>query len=142
MKKILQVTNSAIPTVAVNTNMPFGIPTINCPSDCCRNTFNVISSNADVIIINRSGYYKVTYNASIIPAAAGNLTLSLKLNGVIIDTLTVTATADAALAVAFSKYLYIPCNCQLNPNSIPARLELTLGGVQVTSGTSNIIVED
>ena len=92
-------------------------------------------------MVNRGGYYKVTYDASLLPAAAGDLTLSLKLNGVVVNTLTVTTVEATTIAVAFTKYIYIPCNCQLNPTSIPARLEITLGGVQVTSGTSNIIVE-
>lgn len=141
MGKILQVTNSAIPTVAVGANMPLGVANINCPPNCNNGVFNVIASNADVIMVNRSGYYKVTYNASLLPAAAGDLTLSLKLNGVVVNTLTVTTVEAAIIAAAFTKYIYIPCNCQLNPNSTPARLEITLGGIQVTSGTSNIIVE-
>lgn len=141
MRKVLQVTNNAIPTVAVGANMPLGLVNVNCPRPCTEEVFNVTTSASDVVIINKSGYYRVNYNASLLAAAAGDLTLSLKLNGVVVNTLTVTTVAGATSAVAFTKYIYIPCNCQLNPNSVPARLEITLGGVQVTSGTSNTIVE-
>jgi hypothetical protein len=140
--KLLQLTNNSIGTIATNEYMPFGVITVTYPGyDVCpQQTYSVTSSTSDTIVINREGTYKVIYNASLVATAAGNVVLTLIVNGVNKYTVTVTATEAGTVNITIPYEIYIPCNCCSNPNNVPAYLQIQSTGVDLTSGTSNIII--
>lgn len=141
--KVLQLTNSAIGTVAAASYMPFGTITVNYPCNVqsnCVPTFSITSSNSNTIQINRAGTYRIDYTASVVAADAGNILLNILLNGTTKYTATVTATAATTYTITFSYDVYVPGNCCTNPLSVPAALQIQNAGVALTSGTSNVIV--
>ena len=36
--------------------------------------------------------------------------------------------------------IYVPCNCNSLPNSVPANVQIQSTGVALTGGTSNLII--
>lgn len=141
MRKLIQLTNSSIGAVAVDANMPLGVADINCSCQNCPSAFDVVSSNADVVRIGRSGYYCVKYFASVVAAAAGTLTLSLTVGGTEVYTFSQTAVEGETVSIAFERYIYLANNCNVLPNALPAYVAFKLGGVALTSGVSTAIVE-
>lgn len=142
--KLIQVTNPTITAVAVNANFPIGNITrrLTCNTKCC-NTFTTSSSNADTITINESGYYKITYNASLIAEAVGEVSVALILNGTTqVYEVGETAAADNDVVNlnlpfvirVFDNYNNLPTNC-------PITIQFKNTGVAVTGGSSNIIIE-
>lgn len=139
--KLIQLTNNNIGTVATNVNMPLGITTVICPNTCeCGNTYTITSSASDTIQINKPGIYKVIYNASLVATDAGEVVLSLIVNGLEKYTVTATATAAGIVNVTIPYEIYLPCNCNSNPINIPAYMQIKNTGVALTSGVSNIII--
>ena len=140
--KVLQLTNTAVPAVATNANMPLGITTVRCPIEpCgCTDVFTVSSSAADTININKSGTYRLDYSASVIATAAGIAVLTVIVNGVDKYSVSATAAVGATVNLTIPLELYIPCNCALTPNNIPAYIQIKNTGVALTSGTSNLIM--
>lgn len=139
--KLIQLTNNSISTVAADVNMPLGVTTVIYPNNCeCTNTYTITSSASDTIQINKSGIYKVIYNASLVATDAGEVVLSLIVNGSEKYTVTATATAAGAVNVTIPYEVYLPCNCNSNPINIPAYMQIKNAGVALTSGVSNIII--
>jgi hypothetical protein len=140
--KLLQLTNPSIGAVAVNALVPLGTTTLVypvCGSNCCQ-TYTVASSTADTVQINKSGAYRIIYNASFVATEAGEVVLVLKLNGNTKYTVTATATAAGVVNLTIPFEVYIPCNCAGNPANIPAYVQIQSTGVAITSGTSNLII--
>jgi hypothetical protein len=140
--RLLQLTNTSIGPVAADSNVPLGITTVVFPG-CCNPgcpTYSVASSNSDTLVVNKSGTYSFIYNASLVAAAAGDLVLALKVNGVTKYTVTAVAVAGGALNITIPFEIFIPCNCLSNPANVPASIQIQNTGVAITSGTSNLII--
>lgn len=140
--RVLQATNNNVGAVAVGENMPFGGITrrIQGGNECC-NTFNLTTSGADTIVINECGNYNVVYNASLEAGAAGDLSIALNINGTAVYTSTVTATEGGTANVTIPYQIRVRPNCTGFPFNVPANITIVLGGVAVTGGTSNVLVE-
>ena len=140
--KLLQLTNPSIGAVAVNGLMPLGVTTVVYPS--CSNgngqTYTVISSLSDTVQVNKSGTYRVIYNASLVATAAGDVTLALMVNGTTKYTVSALATAAGTVNITLPFEVYLPCNCCSNPTNIPAYIQIKNTGTAITSGTSNLII--
>jgi hypothetical protein len=140
--KLIQLTNSNIGAIAVNANMPLGITTVIYP-DCCGcgfQTYSVGSSTSDTLVVNRAGTYRFIYNASLVATDAGDLVLTLKVNGVTKYVVTAVAVAGGAVNITIPFEIYLPCNCNSNPANLPAYVQVENTGVAITSGTSNLII--
>jgi hypothetical protein len=120
--RILQLTNSTIGAISTNGNMPLGVTTVIYPFDSgnCYPTYTVASSTSDTLVINKSGTYGFIYNASLVAAAAGVVTLSLIINGVNKYSVSVTATEAGTVNLTIPYEVYVPCNCASSPNNVPA----------------------
>lgn len=141
--KILQLTNNTIGAISTNNNMPLGIATVIYPFDVgnCYPTYTVTSSTSDTLVINKSGVYNFIYNASVVATAAGEVTLALKVNNVVKYTVSATATAAGTVNLTIPYEIYVPCNCASIPNNVPASIQIQSTGVDITSGTSNLIID-
>jgi hypothetical protein len=140
--KILQLTNSAIGAVAADVNLPLGVTTAIYPFDtnnCCP-TYSITSSTSDTLSVNKSGTYKVVYSLSGIAGAAGDVVVTMKVNGVAKYAVSATATADGTVNLTLPYELYVPCNCAAAPINVPAAIQFENSGVALTGGTSNLIV--
>jgi hypothetical protein len=141
--KILQLTNSTIGAVTTNGNMPLGVTTVIYPFDSGTfyPTYTVTSSNSDTLVVNKYGTYRFIYNTSVVASEAGDVTLSLKVNGVTKYSVTATATASGTVNLTIPYEVYIPCNCASSPNNIPAYIQVQNTGVPLSSGTSNLVID-
>jgi hypothetical protein len=106
----------------------------------CVPTFTVTTNVNNSIYINETGFYEITYNASVVAGAAGNVVVNLQLNGTTIYTATVTATVGSTVQVNIPFDIRILSNCCSNVRNLPALLQLTNAGVAITGGTSNLII--
>ena len=140
--KVLQLTNTNIPAVVVDANMPLGITTVKYPLESCgcNELFTIASSNADTVMVNRGGIYRVDYSASVVATDAGIVTLSIIVNGTSRYTVSATSTAAGTVNLTLPIEIYLPCNCPSTPNNIPAYIQIKNTGVALTSGTSNLII--
>lgn len=140
--RVLQMTNSAIGAVAVNSFMPLGKITRKVSRcECSPNTFAVSTTGANVVTINECGNYNVNYNASLIAGAAGVLAITLVMNGTNVYSSTVTATAGGTVNISLPYQIRVFPNCSALPTNIPSDIQILLSGVAITGGTSNLIVE-
>lgn len=140
--RLLQLTNSAIGVVAAPAFMPLGTVTRLIKQDAdCQSTF-VVSNNAnDTVYVQEPGFYKITYNANLIAAAAGLVTLNLRINGITVYTTNVTATAGGTVQVAFTFMTRVFDNCCSNSANLPIQIQIQNAGVGLTGGSGNLIVE-
>ena len=141
--KVLQLTNRNILAVAADGYMPLGITTVKYQLENCNcpQVFTVTSSASDNLVINRGGTYRLDYNASLMTSAAGTVTLNVFVNGVSMYTVSATAAAASDLLnITIPLDIYIPCNCNSIPNSVPANIQIQNTGIALTGGTSNLII--
>lgn len=141
--KVLQLTNKNVSAVAANGYMPLGISSVKYPADNsnCQPVFTVTSSNADTLVVHRGGTYRLDYNGSLMASAAGTITLAVLLNGVSLYTVNASAAAASDLVnITIPLDIYIPCNCNSLPNSVPANIQIQNTGVALTGGASNLII--
>lgn len=140
--RVLQMTNNAIGAVAVTNFMPLGNITRRVTRcDCNVSTFNLSTTGANTLSINECGNYNVTYNASLIAAAAGVLIATLVVNGVNVYSTSVTADAGETVNLTLPYQIRVFPNCNANPNNLPADVKIQLNGVGITGGTSVLKVE-
>ena len=141
--KLIQLTNSTIGAVTADSFMPLGVTTVVYPSypATCGPTYTVTSSTSDTVQINKSGTYRIVYNASVVATEAGEVTFGLVVNGVTKYTVTATATAAGTVNVTLPYEVYIPGNCCTSPINLPAYVQVQSTGVALTSGTSNLIID-
>lgn len=123
--KLIQLTNSAIGAVEVDSFMPLGIITTIYPSYSQTYysggpVYTVTSSTSDTLQVNKSGTYKIIYNASVVATAAGDVTLGLIVNGTSRYSVTETATEAGTVNLTIPFEVYIPGNCCTSPINIPA----------------------
>lgn len=140
--KQIQLTNTDIGSVAVDTAMPLGTVTrrINAPTNTCS-TFQIASNTADTVTLTNPGFYKVTYSASLVAGGTGDLTLSLVGNGTTIYTVSTTAAEGDTYNLTLPYTVRVTSNCCVNPPVTPMALQIVLGGIAITGTTSNLIVE-
>lgn len=141
--KVLQLTNKNIQAVAADSFMPLGISTIRYPNDRvgCQPTFTVASSASDTLVINRGGTYRLDYQASVMAGAIGTVTFAVVVNGTTLYTASASAAAATDLVnITIPLDIYVPCNCNSLPNSVPAHVQIQSTGVALTGGTSNLII--
>lgn len=141
--KQIQLTNSTIGNVAADAYIPYGRVTrrINAPYNCC-NTFVVSSSTSDTVVINDTGFYKVTYSLSAEAEAAGDVTISLVTNGTTVYSVTQTATAAADTVNLTLPYTIRVCtNCSAEPYNVPVSIQIQNTGVALTGVSGNMIIE-
>lgn len=141
--KAIQLTNTNIGAVAVDTLMPYGNITrrIN-TKNCTSFPFATTTSNIDTIVINEDGYYKITYNASVVAGAAGVVTFNILLNNAVVYTISQTAAAegDTVNMTGVYEIRVCPNNC-CNPYNLPVNIQTQLTTTALTGGISNILVE-
>ena len=140
--QFIQLTDNTVGAVATDALLPLGNITRRYGNgSCCAATFEVSTSGSDTITINDSGYYKVSYVGSLIPAAAGELILTLTANGVAVTSVsdTVAAAGDVTnISLEYIVRVFPNCNAI---NNMPVILQIVNSGVALTGGTSNLIVE-
>lgn len=142
--KIIQLTNSSVGSVPVDSYMPFGIITRRINPNCSNinnRTFKVSSTGTDVVTINECGYYKILYSASVVASEAGIVTLSLQLNSSTVYTVSATAAEGDTVNLTLPFEIRVLPNCQAVINNIPVDIKVLLSGVALTGGNTNLIVE-
>ena len=142
--KIIQLTNSSIGSVPVNSYMPLGIITrrINPKCQCNDNkTFTVSSTDTNLVTIIEFGYYKVLYSASVVATTAGIVTLSLQLNSSTVYSVSATAAEGDTVNLTLPFEIRVLPNCQAVTNNIPLNIQVLLSGVALADGNTNFIVE-
>ena len=141
--KQIQLTNKALPDVAVNEFIPLGTVTrrINAPYNCC-NTFVVTSSTDDTVVINDPGFYKVTYSLTATAAAAGEVTVALVVDSTSVYSVT-QAIVDEANAVNLTLVytIRVSPNCASTPDNVPVTVQLQNTGIALTGESANLIIE-
>jgi hypothetical protein len=141
--RVLQLTNNAIGAIAVNGYMPFGKVTrrVQDPCNNCH-TFNVTTSQADIVYLNEVGNYNATYSASVIAGAIGEVSVALIVNGTQVYEVGASAAAVGDVINLTLPYQVRVCpNCSSSPNNLPVSVQVQLTGVDVTDGQSNFIIE-
>lgn len=141
--RILQLTNTDIGAVAVDTLMPLGAVTRKyCCGTAGQNTFSVSTTGSNTISINNRGYYKVTYSATLVAGAVGAVTLNLLVNGETVLSKSETATAVGDFVDITIPYVVrVLPSCPINSSALTIQVENDADSVAITDGTSNIIVE-
>lgn len=141
--RMIQLTNKNIQTVAANALMPLGNITRRvCPRTNCCQTFEVTTSGADTVNITEQGYYRVVYNVSAIPAAAGLVSFSLNVGGtsVYVGSATATAAGDTVnVSITFMVRAF--GNCASLPVNLPLAIQIENTGAALTSAVSDILIE-
>ena len=140
--KLIQLTNTVVGAVEVDSFMPFGAITrkIQTSDDCC-NTFDVTTSGSNLIYLNEPGYYNITYSASVVAGDAGIVTLSLVANGNTIYSVASTAASGDTVNLTLPYTARVYKNCPSAPTNCPLSIQITLSGVAITGGTSNLLIE-
>lgn len=140
--RVLQLTNNAIGTVAVTNFMPLGVITRRISRcEACINTFTTSTTGTNIVTINECGNYNVTYNASLIGAAAGVIIATLVFNGVNVYSTSATVAAGDTVNLTLPYQVRVLPNCDAMPNNSPATIQIQLNGVGVTGGTSVLKIE-
>lgn len=141
--RMIQLTNKNIQAVAANALMPLGSITRRvCPRMNCCQTFEVTTSGADTVNITEQGYYRVTYNVSAIPAAAGLVSFSLNVGGTSVYTGSATAAAagdTVNITIPFMVRAF--GNCASLPANLPLAIQVENTGAALTSAVSDILIE-
>lgn len=139
--RTIQLTNKNIGAVSVGAFMPLGVIT---RKVCCGNgttkTFDVVSSGADTIVLNEKGYYDIIYSASLIAAAAGIITATLIANGESVYTISETVAEGETVNLTLPHTIRVFDNCSSCPTNNPLSIQIELGGVAITNGTSNLSI--
>jgi hypothetical protein len=142
--KLIQLTNNAIGATTAQTLLPLGLITRRLNASACNcTTFQITSSDSDTLILNDPGYYKITYNANLIAAAAGDLSVSLLANQQEVTSSSETvAAADDTANITLIYTIRVCPNCCSAPTNCPVNIQLQLGDVAISAGsTANLIVE-
>lgn len=141
--RLLQLTNSSVGTVALSTAMPLGnVSRRISANESARPTFEVTTSGSDAVVITETGYYKITYNASLAVAAAGNIIINLQLNDSIVQTISYTASAAGTYNLSSIFMTRVLANCaNVINNPVAVQLINASTSTEITGGTSTLIIE-
>lgn len=140
--KLIQLTNSTIGAVAADGFMPLGNITrrLNSPMST-DSAFTVSTTGANIIYLNEPGYYNVIYSVSAVAAAAGEVGITLTTNGTDVYSVSTTATADGTVNLTLPVAVRVCPNSCSSPTNCPLSVQIQLGEVAITDGTSNMIIE-
>lgn len=141
--RVLQLTNDAVAATVVDSFLPLGVITrrIQDNDGCCA-TFHVTTSNADTVYLNEVGNYDITYSASLIAGAVGEVSATLIANGTAVYEVGATIAAVGDVVNITLPYQVRVCpNCASSPNNCPMSIQIKLTGVEVTGGKSNLLIE-
>lgn len=140
--QFIQLTDTTVGAVATDALLPLGNVTRRYSNgSACQDTFIVSTSGSDTVTITESGFYKVSYTGSLVPAAAGALTLTLTANGLPVTTVSDTVAAAGDITNLSLEYIIrVLPNCCATINN-PVILQIVNAGVALTGGTSNLIIE-
>lgn len=140
--RVLQLTNSATGAVAVTSFMPLGTITRRISRcETCVNTFTASNTGNNTVSINECGNYNITYNASLIGAAAGVLIVTLVVNGTNVYSSSATVTAGGTVNLTIPYQIRVLPNCNSVSTNLPVNIQIQLNGVGITGGTSVFRVE-
>jgi NMD protein affecting ribosome stability and mRNA decay len=141
--KQIQLTNTTIGDVAVDSFIPYGRVTrrINAPFNSCS-TFTVTSSTADTVTINDPGFYKITYSLTASAAAAGDVSIALVTNGTTIYSVSQNLVDETGTVNLTLPYTIRVCpNCSSTPDNIPVNVQIQNTGIALTGVSGNMIIE-
>lgn len=140
--RVIQLTNTNIGAVTVNNLLPLGLITrrIFDKSGCCP-TFTTNTTSTNVLTINECGNYNISYSLSGIASAAGIVTATILVNNTATYTVSTTVVAGATFNLTLPYQIRVLPNCASNPTNNPVNISIQLGGVGITGGTSNLLVE-
>ena len=93
-----------------------------------------------VLSANRCGVYKITVNASVTPAAEGNVSIQMEKNGILVDNAISYAVAAADSAVALSFTTLVPVQASNCECAIPTTLSF-VSGTAATINNINVVVD-
>lgn len=140
--KIIQLTNNSVGTLSVGEYLPFGDITRKiCMKSTNCDAYEVGNTGSNTITITEKGYYNIIYNASIIAASAGNITLSLMVNNEIVYTASATVVEGATANLTIPYIVRVFANCSSCPTNNPVEIKIALGGVGLTDGDSTLQIE-
>lgn len=140
--RVIQLTNKSIGAQDVDTYLPLGKITrrINC-KNYESVPFSTASSDIDAVVVNETGYYRVTYTASLVASAAGIITVNLVTNENTVYSVSETAAEGATVNLAFVYEIRVCPNSDCNPYNVPVNIQTQLTTTAISSGTSNLLVE-
>lgn len=138
-----QITNANVGAVAAATAMPLGTTTHQALCGTCNEpAITTANSGGNTITLNDAGYYKITYNASVVSGAAGLVTFNLiRNNATTAPEYTVSQTSTAAGDTENLTLVYIVRVLPSCFSSAPVSYQIINAGVALTGGTSNTIIE-
>lgn len=145
--KLIQLTNTATApfgTVATGGALiPLGVVTRRISCGCANEpVFTLSTTGTDTVSINKTGFYRVTFTASVVATAAGLVTINLVQNGVVVATASETASAAGdTVNLTLSYVVRVLPNCGSVISNVPATLQISNTGGALTSGTSNLLIE-
>ena len=140
--RVIELQNDNIGAVAVNGFMPLGRVTRRISKTTGAGVpFSVITSGADTVQRTDKGTYKAIYSASLVVAAAGDVTVTLLANGVPLYSVTETAAGAGTVNLTLPKEVRVFANCAANSTNCPVDLQIQLTGSAITGGKSNFIVD-
>lgn len=141
--RVLQLTNNAVGAVAADGFMPFGKVTRRVQEPCGGGTtFNVTTTQADIVYLNEVGNYNIHYSASLIAGETGDVTVALIVNGTQVYEVTETvAAADDTVNLTMPYQVRVCPNCAGAPYNCPVSIQIQLTGVAITGGTANLLIE-
>lgn len=123
---------------AINTTAtPVAIDGIIPLNETIRRFGQNLDRSAGVITARGRGYYEAFVSVSALAAAAGDVTLSLLANGVLVPgaTATETATAGGIVNLAFPAMIRILCDCE------SVNLTLQVSDSDVTTQNVGVLIE-
>ena len=144
--KLVQLTNKSIGEIQAGDYLPVGMITRKINASTCNcNTFQIASSNSDIVYLNEPGSYKVTYTGSFAAGAAGVFAISLIANQETIFTAQETvAAADDLVNMNLSYVVRVCPNCCSSPANCPMSIQIQLGDLATSAtvdSTANLIIE-
>lgn len=140
--RLLQLTNKNIGEIATNEHCPLGTITRRIESNLCSTpTFTISTSNVDTITISEEGYYKIIYNATLIATDAGEVEITLIINGNETYTIGTTAVAEETINLNLDFVTRVYKHCDNIATNNPMTIQFKSTGVSITSGVSNTIIE-
>lgn len=105
---LIELTNGNIGAVPAGPLLPIGAITRKVAQEPrCTPTFEVGTTQNNVVTVSEYGIYNVEYTGTLVAGAAGVLTLSLLADGVAIATRSATVTADGSFIFALSKEIRV-----------------------------------
>lgn len=140
-KSMISTVNSASTAVTVGSTIPLGSITRRfgnkkgCP---CVPALDLSGSNS--IIVRESGYYDIDVTSTFTVPIAGNVTLTVFVNGVAVPGLTATTTVTTESTQISTLNINAP-DILVQCSSVPATITIVLSGVAATFSNISVSVK-